>query len=101
MLEKNQFRNQFGNVMYAQHIHKYIHKRDRLMKNFIWMDECIPLGRVSDPDLVGSDAFAWIRIRIRCFCLDSDPMFLPGFGSGSGFKNSLDPDPVFKYNTAK
>ena len=73
MLEKNQFRNQFGNVMYAQHIHKYIHKRDRLMKKFIWMDECIPLGRVSDPDPVGSDVFAWIRIRIRCFCLASDP----------------------------
>ena len=39
--------------------------------------------RVADPDPVGSCVFAWIRIRFSNFS-----------GSGSGFKISLDPDPV-------
>ena len=35
------------------------------------------MSRVADPDLVGSDVFAWIRIRFSNFS---------GSGSGSGFR---------------
>ena len=40
--------------------------------------------------MIGQGLWAGLRIRIRIW---SDPVFLHGSGSGSGFQISLDPDP--------
>ena len=74
-----------GEQLVARRLHlwcffSYSHKKNYFPDQLLLRGT---VSRVADPDPVGSGVFAWIRIR-----------YLDFSGSGSGFKISLDLDPV-------